>query len=138
MTMNSNSPRYSRLVICSTMAKKSQRAKFSLVKAIIPTPAEPADRKWIQIPAAIIPTPFRWPVLVFPGLSLGLGRIPRYFGGRKKPDAKKVPGTPGPRPGDRPSGGRPDDREAGHVFAKSLQCKSWELTDSRPAPGSSR
>jgi hypothetical protein len=31
MTINSNSPKYSRLAICSTMARKSPLAKFSLV-----------------------------------------------------------------------------------------------------------
>src|ERR1035438_6685764 len=112
MTMNSNSPRYSRLAICSTMAKKSQRAKFSLVKAIIPIPAECAHRKWIHIPAAIIPTPCRWLVLVFPGLPLGLGHVSRCLGGRKgsggEEKYREHQGRGGPS--NRRSGGRPGCR----------------------------
>jgi hypothetical protein len=49
----------------------------------------------------------KWPVLVFPGLSLGLGGISRYVGGRKNSRAKRSSGNPrGHRSGDRRSGGR--------------------------------
>ena len=35
----------------------------------------------------------RWPVLVFPRRSLGLGRIPRYVGGRKRLETKRSTGN---------------------------------------------
>ena len=39
------------------------------------------------------PWPRRRPVLVFPGRSLGLGCIPRYFGGRKRLETKRSTGN---------------------------------------------
>ena len=35
----------------------------------------------------------KWPVLVLPGLSLGLGHGSRYFEGRRKPDARRRTGN---------------------------------------------
>src|ERR1035437_1768324 len=69
-----------------------------------------------------------------PGRSLGLGRIPRYFGGRKRSDGKGSTGNTighsGPVTAD-----QADDREAGHVVAKSLRCKPWEVTDFMTSSG---
>src|ERR1019366_5312402 len=72
---------------------RSRRAAFVQIHTpgvnqatIILTPGQRGPTGIPILPGAG-PRTRRWPVLVFPGLSLGLGRVPRYVGGRKNSKA---------------------------------------------------
>src|ERR1039458_9420756 len=94
MTMNSNSPRYSRLAICSTMAKKSQRAKFSLVKGDTPRPCKMSRPKMDPCPRRNNPHSLSVARLgIFRGFPLGLDMFPGASGAGRGLEAKRSTGN---------------------------------------------
>jgi hypothetical protein len=70
----------------------AQACSALLIAPIIPTPCQPGFQGIPILPGAR-PRTRRWPVLVFPGRSLGLGYTPRYVGGRKRLETKRSTGS---------------------------------------------